>query len=117
MPLYLHQWRYKDEPIRQMLENKTPRDRADVVRTAVEAFGGTLHAFYYAFGEFDGVAISEFKDESTALGCVMLIYGQGRIQLVRTTTLFSQDATFEALAKAKVILDGPAPGTASAAIP
>lgn len=110
MPLYLHQWRYKDEQIRQMLENQESSDRADVVRTAIEAFGGTLHGFYYAFGDCDGVAISEFPDEATALSCVMLIYGQGRIQNVRTSTLFTQQATLAAVRQAQDVLHPPQAG-------
>jgi uncharacterized protein with GYD domain len=104
MPLYLHQWRYKDEPIRQMLENEQAPNRADFVRTAVEAFSGTLHNFYYALGDCDGVAITEFPDEQTALACVMLIYGQGRLREVRTSTLFPPDATLKAIRQAQDVL-------------
>src|SRR6185436_4135025 len=52
MPFYLHQWNYKDQYIKKMMLE--PEDRADVVRTATAAFGGTLHSFFYCFGRYDG---------------------------------------------------------------
>jgi uncharacterized protein with GYD domain len=87
MPVFLHQWSYKDEQVKRMISEET--DRAEVVRLAVEAFGGTLHSFYYCFGEYDGIAISEFDNNETALACALAITGQGRISRVHTTTLVS----------------------------
>lgn|SRR5205814_4160841 len=104
MPLYLHQWTYKDEQIKQMLDDTDEIDRADVIRTAVEAFDGTLKHFFYCFGEFDGVAISDFPDETTALACVMSIYGQGRIHTVRTTPLFMPETGVKAIRYAQETL-------------
>ena len=39
---------------------ETPQDRPAELRKAVEAFGGRMHQFLFAFGEFDGVSIVEF---------------------------------------------------------
>ena len=89
-------------------------NRAEVIRTAAEAFGGSLHAFYYCFGEYDGMAISEFEDEASALGCLMFIHGQGRIRSVRTSVLFRPQDGVSAVHKARVVLgleqDPPAAG-------
>jgi uncharacterized protein with GYD domain len=104
MPIYMHQWNYKDQQIQRMLDDVEEIDRAELVRTATEAFGGTLLNFYYCFGEFDGMAISEFPDEITALACVMSIYGQGRINAVRTTQLFQPDAGERAIRYAQEVL-------------
>jgi uncharacterized protein with GYD domain len=104
MPLYLHQWNYKDRQIQQMLDDVEEIDRAELVRTATEAFGGSLHQFFYCFGEFDGVAIAEFPDETTALACVMSIYGQGRIHAVRTTPLFLPEDGVKAIRYAQEVL-------------
>jgi uncharacterized protein with GYD domain len=102
MPYYLHQWHYKDQQIKRMLIE--PEDRADVVRTATEAFGGTLHSFFYCFGEYDGLSISEFPDSETALACLMSIFGQGRIHAVRTTTLFSPEEGLRAMRQAGEVI-------------
>ncbi len=95
MPFYLHQWNYKDQQIKRMLVE--PEDRADVVRPAIEAFGGTLHRFFYCFGQYDGVSISEFPDSESALACLMSIFAQGGISAVHTTTLFSPEEGLRAM--------------------
>jgi len=48
MPYFLFQWRYKDPAIKAMME--TPQDRPAELRKAVEAFGGRMHQFFFAFG-------------------------------------------------------------------
>lgn len=97
MPLYLHQWNYKDQQIQRMLADVESRDRADVVRTATEAFDGKLLHFFYSFGEYDGVSITSFPDEKSALACMMFIYGQGRIRDLRTAPLFSAEEGIAAI--------------------
>ncbi|MBB5471125.1 uncharacterized protein with GYD domain [Paraburkholderia sp. CI2] len=102
MSFYLHQWSYKDAQIKSMLLE--PDDRAEVVRTATEAFGGTLHHFFYSFGEFDGVAISEYPDNETALASLMSIFAQGRINNVRSTLLFTAEEGLNSLRKAREVI-------------
>jgi uncharacterized protein with GYD domain len=112
MPTFMHQWSYKDPQVREFLEKPDARARADVVRMSIEAFGGRLLEFFFCFGEYDGVAISEFSDEETALACVMLIFGQGRVRSVRTTTLFSPTTVNQSIKIAQTVLEGkdsPAP--------
>jgi uncharacterized protein with GYD domain len=111
MPMYLHQWNYKDQQIRKMLDESIDLDREEVVRTATEAFGGTLHAFYFCFGAYDGLAITEFRDETTALACVMAVFGQGRVQDVTTTPLFTPADGKKAVRYAQEVLRGDAGGT------
>jgi uncharacterized protein with GYD domain len=104
MALYMHQWRYKDEQIRRMLEKRA--DREQIVKVAVEAFGGQLLSFYYTFGDFDGVAISEFPDPMKALACVLAISAQGRVTSVRTTPLFSAADGLNAMKEAGDAVSG-----------
>ena len=104
MPTFMHQWRYKDELVKEFIRTPGASDRADVVRLSMKAFGGKLLAFYFCFGEFDGVAISEFEDEETALACIMQIFGQGRIQNVRSATLFSPSAVEHSIKIARAVL-------------
>jgi uncharacterized protein with GYD domain len=85
MPLYMHQWRYKADQIRPMLLERD--ERAHVVQVTVEAFRGKLEAFYFCLGDCDGMAISRFPDDETALACLMAIYAEGRVQDVRTSVL------------------------------
>ncbi len=106
MPMYLHQWTYKDQHFRRLLQDADKLDREEVVRTATEAFGGTLHAFYFCFGAFDGVAITEFPDERIALACVMSMYGQGRLLNVQTTPLYPASDSVQAILYARSMLQG-----------
>lgn len=101
MPYFLHQWRYKDTQVKAMIHDA--EDRAEIVRLATEAFGGTLHHFFYCFGDHDGVAVSEFTDQNTALSCVMAILGQGRVVTIRTTPLFTPEEGLQAMRKAWTI--------------
>jgi uncharacterized protein with GYD domain len=112
MSVYMHQWRYKDEHIRDMLAMVEESDRARIVRTAIEASYGKLLAFYFCFGEYDGVAISEFADESNALACAMLLLGQGRIQSLHTTTLFTPESSVKSIELARQSI-GSSPALAS----
>lgn len=89
MPYFLHQWRYKSDQIRAMVTH--PQQRAEVVRLAIEAYGGTLHQFFFTFGTYDGLSISEFPDNETALACVMSIVGQGGLQMLETTVLITPE--------------------------
>jgi uncharacterized protein with GYD domain len=104
MPLYLHQWNYKDTQVRDMLEGAEPLDREGAIRSMIKAFGGELQCFYFCIGAYDGVAISEFPDEKSALGCAMAIYGEGRVQSLNSTQLFSAAKSKDAIMFAREVL-------------
>ena len=107
MPLYMHQWSYKNEQIKQMLLEKS--DREEVVRIAVEAFGGTLQSFYYCFGKYDGVAIASYPDSDSALASVLAISAQGRVHFVHTTTLFSAEEGLNSMRNAGDVIGASKP--------
>lgn len=89
MSFYMHQFKYKDDGIRGILEGHDAVDRQAFLRTAAEAFGGRLLSFYFCFGEYDGMAISEFPDEVKAFACITAVFGQGRVQTIQTTKLIA----------------------------
>jgi|KBSSwiStaDraftv2_1062776.scaffolds.fasta_scaffold182519_4 uncharacterized protein with GYD domain len=98
MPLFLHQWSYKDEQVRAMVLERQHRE--EIVRIATETFGGKLLHFYFCFGEYDGVAVTEFEDNETALACLMSIYADGRLRTVITTPLFTTQQSDAAIERA-----------------
>lgn len=57
---------YKHPAIKAMVD--TPQDRPAELRKAIEAFGGRLHQFFFAFGEYDGVSIVEFPQQRELCG-------------------------------------------------
>lgn len=107
MPMYLHQWRYKDDQVKRMLAEET--ERVDDVRNATEAFGGTLLHFYFCLGDYDGMAIAEFPDNDTALACLMAQYTLGRVHGIRSTSLVTPEGIAEAKKMAREVLgiEGP----------
>jgi uncharacterized protein with GYD domain len=102
MPVYLHQWVYKDATVRDMVVQ--PQNREDIVRVASEAFKGRLLHFYLSFGEYDGVCISEFPDNQTAMAFLMLVLGQGAVERIKTTPLMSQEEARGAMEQAHEVL-------------
>jgi uncharacterized protein with GYD domain len=102
MAFYLHQWSYKDLQTKKMVIEK--QDRSEVVRMATAAFGGTLHHFFYCFGQYDGLAITEFPDNEHALACLMTIFGQGRLNYIHTTPLFTAEQGLGAMGLAGKIV-------------
>ena len=95
MPYFLHQWRYKDPQIKAMVDR--PQDRAETVKRTVERFNGKLHRFYFAFGDYDGVAIAEFPDNKSSAACLMTIVGAGGLESVKTTVLLTTQEASEAM--------------------
>ncbi|WP_324151555.1 GYD domain-containing protein [Ideonella sp.] len=100
--MYLHQWRYKDEQVKPMLVEKA--ERVDEVRTATEAFGGTLHQFFFCLGDYDGLAIAEFPDDESALACLMTHYTLGRVHSIKSTPLIGPAGIVNAKTKARRVL-------------
>ena len=106
MPLYLHQFKYKDDHIRRMLSSEEEIDREEVIREATGAFKGKLHGFYFCFGEYDGVAITEFPSEMLALACAVAIFGQGRVKALDTTPLITASESVKAFRLAQDMVHG-----------
>ena len=102
MPHYLHQWLYKDREVRAMATK--PQDREEVVRVAVEAFDGKLHGLYFCFGEYDGLCVTEFPDNETALACLMSIVGHGALVTLKTTPLMTPEEGRGAMERAREVV-------------
>jgi uncharacterized protein with GYD domain len=100
MPYFMHQWVYKDAQIKKMIKVDEDQDRAEIVQIATAAFGGELLQFFLCFGEYDGVSISKFPDNETALACIMSILAEGRLHSVRTTVLCTPQEAKSAMQKA-----------------
>ena len=104
MPFYLYQWSYKDPAIMAMLE--TPQDRPAELRKAIEAFGGTLHHFFFAFGLYDGIAIVEFPDNESCAACSLTLAGGGANTALQTTALLTPAEGQQAMHRARTARSG-----------
>ena len=90
-----------------------PQDRAEVVRIAVQAFHGKLHSFFLCFGQYDGMAITEFPDDVTAMACMMSTAGEGGLEAINTTSLLSMEDGQRAMRLANEVVSGYRPPSGS----
>ena len=104
MPYYLFQWKYKDASIKAMIE--TPQDRPAELRKAVEAFGGRVHQFFFAFGDYDGVSIVEFPDNESCAACSVMLTGAGANAVLQTTALLTANEGQAAMFQASSVHSG-----------
>lgn len=86
MPKFLFQVSLNAEGVAGVLaEGGTAR--REVVKDAVESVGGTLEAFYFAFGVDDVVVIIDVPDQETAAGLAMQVSASGRMSVATTVLL------------------------------
>jgi uncharacterized protein with GYD domain len=98
MPLYMTQFAYTSEAWAALVKN--PQNREEILQALIEKLGGRLVSFYYAFGEYDGVFVSEMPDETTVTAAVLAAISPGHVKAVKTTVLLTTQQTMEAMRKA-----------------
>ena len=77
-----------------------PHDRKEVVSKLVKSLGGTLHHYFFAFGEHDVVLILELPGHDEAMAMVMAAANTGSISDAETTVLVPSDKAVSAMKKA-----------------
>ncbi len=87
MPIYVTLIRYTEQGIKTF---KDLPKRLEETRTAGEAAGAKLVAFYLTMGQYDAVVVSEAPDGETVATLALAAGGRGN---VRTETLraFTED--------------------------
>jgi uncharacterized protein with GYD domain len=65
-----------------------------------EKLGGRLHNIYYCFGEYDGIVIADFPDDTTAMAGIVAANSPGHLKATKTTRLFSMEEALGAMRKA-----------------
>ena len=105
MPRYLVNATYTHQGINGLLrEGGTSRKAA--VEKAVESLGGSVEAFYYAFGDPDVIVIADVPNNVTAAGLSLLVSASGGAT-TKTTVLLTPAEIDEAV---KVGMDYRPPG-------
>ena len=98
MAIYMIQFAYTAEAWATLVKN--PQDRSAAAREALQQLGGRLVGFYYCFGEYDGVALTEAPDDSAALAGAIALAAPGHLKAIKTTKLFTVEEAMEAMRKA-----------------
>ncbi len=111
MPYYLFQVSYKPEQLKALIEH--PQDRSVAARKSIEAHGGKLHEFFYAFGEYDAVVTCEFPNNESAAASVLAIASTGGFSKFQTTVLMTMDEALKAMDKAGSVKSGYKPPAGS----
>jgi uncharacterized protein with GYD domain len=97
MPKYLFQGTYTADGIKGLEKDKAS-GRAAALRSALEALGGRLEAFYLAFGEHDSVLLADLPDNASATAFTLTVSKSGLVR-TSTTPLVSVEEADKALEK------------------
>ena len=101
MALYLTRFSYTPETWARLVQK--PENRRDAARQYVEAVGGKLHGFWYAFGEYDAYNLWEAPDNVSMAATALAISAGGALSSFETTVLLTVDETLAALRTASSI--------------
>ena len=108
MPMYLTRFSYTPETWAMMIAH--PEDRRRAATGHIESVGGTLHGFWYAFGEYDGVSLWEAPDNVSMAAVAIAIGGGGALSKFETTPLLTAKEAEAAMKQAHdAKVDYPAP--------
>jgi uncharacterized protein with GYD domain len=98
MPLFLTQVAYTQEAWQALIHN--PQNRIDAIRPAIEKLGGKVISGYFAFGDYDIVAMLELPDNVAAAAIAIAFAAGGACKSVKTTPLLTTAEGIDALKKA-----------------
>ena len=90
MPKYLFQASYTRKGVKGLLKDGGSK-RAKVVDALITEAGGTLEAYYFAFGDNDVYCIAELPDDATAAAVSLAVSARGALT-VKTTVLLDPAA-------------------------
>ena len=97
MPRYLATASYSVDGVGGLLK-EGGTSRRDALSAAVASVGGTVEAFYYAFGDADLYIIMDVPDQVSAAALGLAVGGAGAISW-STTVLLTPEEIDEAVAK------------------
>jgi uncharacterized protein with GYD domain len=101
MPFYLTRFSYTPATWAKLIKN--PEDRRAAAKQYIEAVGGKLHGFWYAFGDHDGYNLWEAPDNVSMAATALAIGAGGALSSIQTTVLLTVEETLAALQKASSI--------------
>jgi len=99
MALSMIQFSYSQETVANLIKN--PEDRRVVVKNLIEKFGGKLLAFYYTYGDYDGIVIADMPDQVSGLAANMVSLAGGGSSKIKTIILISVEDAMAAMKKAQ----------------
>jgi uncharacterized protein with GYD domain len=89
MSLFITQGRFTQDAVKGMIAK--PEDRAEEIRQLLAKLDGKLLAYYFAFGEYDFLLISEGSTEGVATSAMVVAAGGGVTDLKTTLAMTSAE--------------------------
>lgn len=100
MAKYLVQVNYVGEGIKGLLKDGGSARRA-VVDKLFKSLGGTIEAFYYAFGDTDLYIIGDFPDHAAVAAAILTVTSTGAVTC-KTTVLLTPEEVDQAAKKTPI---------------
>jgi uncharacterized protein with GYD domain len=97
MQKYLVRASYTPEGIQGVM-SEGGTSRRETIGKLIDSIGGTMEAFYFAFGEDDVYVIAELPDNATAAALALKVNASGAVHL-RTVVLMTPEEVDEASSK------------------
>lgn len=98
MPQYLCEVAYSPQGWAAVIEK--PQNRIEAIRPAVEKLGGKIKDAWFAFGDYDVIALLEMPDNISAAALSIAFSAGGACRSVKTTPLLSIEDGIEAIKRA-----------------
>ncbi|HLI35462.1 MAG TPA: GYD domain-containing protein [Terriglobia bacterium] len=98
MPHYLCEVAYSSQGWTAVVEK--PQNRIEAIRPAVEKLGGKIKDAWFAFGDYDIIALLEMPDNINAAALSIAFSAGGACRSVKTTPLLSIEDGIEAIKRA-----------------
>ncbi len=98
MPQYLCEVAYSPQGWAAVVEKQ--QNRMEAIRPAVEKLGGRIKDAWFAFGDYDVIAVFEMPDHINAAALSIALSAGGACRSVKTTPLISIEDGIEAIKRA-----------------
>jgi len=112
MAKYLVKADYKSKGTLGVVKEGGSARRAEV-KHAIEALGGKLEAFYFAYGDIDAYVICDLPDATSAIALSLAVNGSGAVTVGTIPLITPEDV--DAAAKKAVAYRAPGAPVAAAA--
>ena len=103
MPFYMTRSKLSKDAIQALIAK--PEDRRGAIVELLEAVGGRLHHYFFAFGDYDIVILYEAPDNASSAAAVLTALGAGAANVSETTVLMSMEEAVAAMTKAGTASD------------
>ncbi len=97
MPKYLFHGSYTEEGLKGLLKEGGSK-RREATQQLVESVGGTLEAYYFAFGDSDFYVIMDLPDNVSSSAAALIANASGAIK-VNTVVLLTPEEIDQAVKK------------------